>query len=34
MPDVQISHNADGARYEARVGSKMAGFVEYQPPKT
>ena len=33
MPDVQISHNADGARYEARVGSKMAGFVEYQLAK-
>jgi len=29
VPDVQISHNADDARYEARVGSKVAGFTEY-----
>ena len=33
MPDVQISHNAAGARYEARVASKVAGFVEYQLAK-
>jgi len=30
VPDVRISHNADGARYEAWVGPKMAGFAEYQ----
>ena len=30
MPDVQISHHAVGARYEARVGSKMAGFAKHQ----
>jgi uncharacterized protein len=33
VPDVQISHNADGARYEARVGPKMAGFAEYKLAK-
>lgn len=30
MPDVRISQNAEGARYEAWVGPKMAGFAEYQ----
>jgi predicted GNAT family acetyltransferase len=30
VPDVRIRHNADGARYEAWVGPKMAGFAEYQ----
>lgn len=30
MPDVQVSHNAAAARYEARVGPKIAGFAEYQ----
>jgi uncharacterized protein len=33
VPDVQISHNPDGARYEARVGPKMAGFAEYKLAK-
>jgi predicted GNAT family acetyltransferase len=33
VPDVQISHNADGARYEARVGTKLAGFAEYMLAK-
>ena len=28
-----MSHNADGARYEARVGSNVAGFAEYQLTK-
>lgn len=30
MPDLQISRNVDGARYEGRVGPKIAGFVEYK----
>lgn len=33
MPDVQVSHNAQAERYEARVGSKIAGFAEYQLTK-
>ena len=33
VPEVLIGHNADGARSEARVGSKMPGFVEYQLAK-
>jgi len=33
MPDVQMRHNPDSARYEAWVGPKMAGFVEYQLTK-
>jgi predicted GNAT family acetyltransferase len=33
VPDMQISHNADRARYEARVGSKVAGFADYQLAK-
>jgi uncharacterized protein len=33
VADVQISHNAEGARYEAWVGPKMAGFAEYQLAK-
>jgi uncharacterized protein len=33
VSDVQISHNAESARYEARVGPKMAGFTEYQLTK-
>jgi len=33
MPEVQISHNEDAARYEARAGSKIAGFAEYQLAK-
>ena len=33
MPEVRISHNLDEARYEARVGPKMAGFAEYQLAK-
>ena len=30
MPDVQVSNNAEAARYEARVGAKIVGFAEYQ----
>ena len=30
MPDMQITRNADGARYEARVGAEVAGVVDYQ----
>jgi len=30
---VQISDNADDSRYEARVGSKLAGFAQYQLTK-
>jgi uncharacterized protein len=33
VPDVRISHNAEGACYEARVGPKMAGFADYQLTK-
>jgi hypothetical protein len=33
VPDVQIRHNVEGARYEARVGPKLAGFAEYQLTK-
>ena len=33
MSDVQITHKADAARYEARVGSTTAGFAEYQLAK-
>lgn len=33
MADVQISHNVELARYEARVGQKMAGFTEYRLAK-
>lgn len=33
MPEVRISHNPDTARYEARVGSAVAGFAEYQLAK-
>ena len=33
VPDVQISNSAEAARYEARVGSKVAGFAEYQLAK-
>ena len=33
MSDVQITHDADAARYEARVGSTTAGFAQYQLAK-
>jgi predicted GNAT family acetyltransferase len=33
MPDVLIRHNVEGARYEALVDSKTAGFAEYQLTK-
>jgi predicted GNAT family acetyltransferase len=33
VPDVQIRANVEGARYEARVGPKLAGFAEYQLTK-
>jgi predicted GNAT family acetyltransferase len=33
VPDLQIRNNTDDARYEARVGQKMAGFAEYQLAK-
>jgi len=30
VPQVRISLNADKARYEALMGSEVAGFAEYQ----
>jgi predicted GNAT family acetyltransferase len=33
VPDVQIRHNVEGSRYEARVGPNLAGFAEYQLTK-
>ena len=33
VPDIEIIHNTDGGRYEARVGPTMAGFAEYKLAK-